>query len=357
MDRYIGLDAHAASCTLAIVSEAGKRLRDFPVETNGAALVEAVRAVAGRRHLIFEEGTQSAWLYETLARHVDEIVVTGVIRSRGPKSDRGDAYALAEKLRIGAVDKPVFKAPTEFTKLRELARVHAMLVGDVVRVQARLKFIYRSRAVATSGTALYSPARRDQWQDQLPEASRAVTTKLYAHYDFLLELKKEAEQELTAESHRHPIARILQTTPGFGPIRVARLLPIVVTPYRFRTKRQFWSYCGLGIVMRSSSDWVRNEAGQWQRAQVARTRGLSRQHNHALKAIFKGAATTIIQQGKPQEIYADYARLLDCGTKPNLAKLTLARKIAAIVLHMWKEQEVYRAEKVANTTATERATE
>ena len=84
MDRYIGLDAHAASCTLAIVSEAGKRLRDFPVETNGAALVEAVRAVPGHRHLIFEEGTQSAWLYETLARHVHEIVVTGVIRSRGP---------------------------------------------------------------------------------------------------------------------------------------------------------------------------------------------------------------------------------------------------------------------------------
>ena len=102
---------------------------------------------------------------------------------------------------------------------------------------------------------------------------------------------------------------------------------------------------------------MRNEAGQWQRAQVARTRGLSRQHNHTLKAIFKGTATTIIQQGKPQEIYANYERLLDCGTKPNLAKLTLARKIAAIVLHMWKEQEVYRAEKVANTTATERATE
>jgi len=197
------------------------------------------------------------------------------------------------------------------------------------------------------------PARRDQWQGQLPEASRAVTIKLYAHHDFLLELKKQAEQELTAESHRHPIARILQTAPGFGPIRVARLLPIVVTPHRFRTRRQFWSYCGLGIVMRSSSDWVRNEAGQWQRAQVARTRGLSRQHNHALKAIFKGVATTIIQQGKPQEIYADYARLLDCAAKPNLAKLTLARKIAAIVLHMWKQQEVYRAEKVTKKTVAE----
>ena len=265
-----------------------------------------------------------------------------MIRSRGQKSDRVDAYALAEKLRTNAVDKPVFKAPSAFTKLRELARVHEMLVRDVVRVQARLKFIYRSRAVSTTGTALYSPAKRDQWQDQLPEASRAVTSKLYAHYDFLLELKKQAEQELVAESHKNPIARILQTAPGLGPIRVARLLPVVVTPHRFRTKRQFWSYCGLGIVMRSSSDWVRNDTGQWQRAVVAQTRGLSRKHNHTLKATFKGAATTVVQQGKPAGIYADYERLLAAGTKPNLAKLTLARKIAAIVLHLWKEQEVYR---------------
>ena len=43
MKRYIGLDVHAASCTLAVISESGKRLKDFPVETNGQALVEAVR--------------------------------------------------------------------------------------------------------------------------------------------------------------------------------------------------------------------------------------------------------------------------------------------------------------------------
>jgi len=44
--------------------------------------------------------------------HANEIVVNTVGRSRGMKNDRVDAYALAEKLRIGAVDKPVFKAPS-----------------------------------------------------------------------------------------------------------------------------------------------------------------------------------------------------------------------------------------------------
>jgi len=353
MDRYIGLDAHAASCTLAIVSQTGKRLRDFPVETNGAALVEAIRAVAGHRHLILEEGTHSAWLYETLERHVDEIVVTGVTNSRGPKSDMRDAYALAERLRIGAVEQSVFKAPKQFAELRELARVHGMLVTDVVRVQLRLKSIYRSRAISTAGLAVYSQKTRGEYESQLPEAQRRATSKLYAHYDLLLDLKKQAEAELVAESKKHSITRVLQTAPGLGPIRVARMLPIVITPHRFRTKRQFWSYCGLGIVMRSSSDWVRSDAGQWQRAVVAKTRGLSRRHNHVLKDTFKGAATSVIQQGARVPIYAEYERLLEAGTRPNLAKLTLARKIAAIVLRMWKDEEVYRPDKSKNKTAAQ----
>jgi hypothetical protein len=151
MERYLGLDVHAASCTLAVVSQTGKRLRDFPVETNGQALVEAVRTIPGRKHLVFEEGLQSAWLYETLRPHVDELVVAGITQSRGPKSDRRDAYGLAEKLRVGNLERSVFKAPRPFAQLRELSRMHMTLVSDVVRAQARIKSLYRSRGIAVSG--------------------------------------------------------------------------------------------------------------------------------------------------------------------------------------------------------------
>ena len=133
MERYIGLDVHAASCTLAVISQAGKRLKDFPVETNGQALVEAVRMIPGEKHLVFEEGLQSAWLYETLCPHVAEIVGAGITESRGQKSDKRDAYGLAEKLRSGTVSKRIFKAPRQFTRLRELSRIHITLVEDAVR--------------------------------------------------------------------------------------------------------------------------------------------------------------------------------------------------------------------------------
>jgi hypothetical protein len=133
MERYIGMDVHAASCTLAVISEKGRRLRDFVVETNGQALIEAIRMIPGHKHLVFEEGLQSAWLYETLNPHVDDLVVAGITTSRGQKSDKSDAYGLAEKRRVGSLGKPVFKAPRQFTRLRELSRVHMTLVSDTDR--------------------------------------------------------------------------------------------------------------------------------------------------------------------------------------------------------------------------------
>ncbi len=93
---------------------------------------------------------------------MDETVVAGVTESRGPESDKRDAYGLAEKLRVGNLEKHVFKAPRQFTRLRELSRIHMTLVGDVVRVQARIKSLYRSRGVLVTGVDVYSPRRREE---------------------------------------------------------------------------------------------------------------------------------------------------------------------------------------------------
>jgi transposase len=313
-------------------------------------LVNFLRSIPGRKHLCLEEGTQSAWLYEILSPHVEEIVVAGIGESRGQKNDCLDAFQRAEELRTGRIKKRVFKAPRLYSRLRELGRVHSMLVRDVVRVQARLKAMYRARGVGTPGKSVYGPSERDRWLRQLPVSARWATEKLHEEYDLLLELKRQAENELVAESRKHRVSRILATAPGLGPIRVARLLPIVVTPHRFRTRSQFWAYCGLGIVMRSSSDWVQTPTGAWTRAQVARTRGLNRNHNSSLNNIFKTAATTVVTRLSTDPLCKHYVQLTSAGTKPNLAKLTIARRIAAIVLRMWKDEEEYDPGKLKRAT-------
>ena len=54
-----------------------------------------------------------------------------------------------------------------------------------------------------------------------------------------------------------------------------------------------------------------------------------------------GAATTVIGRAENEPLYRHYERLLEGGTKPNLAKLTIARQLASIVLAVWRTREAY----------------
>ena len=350
MDRYIGLDAHASSCTVAVIGPSGRRLQSQVLETNAKVLINFLKTIPGTLHLCLEEGTHSHWLYEVLKPHVAELVVIGVGRSTGSKSDERDAFGLAEALRVGSIKTRVYKGLGEWEQLRELTRAHAMVVSDSVRVQNRIKSLYRSRGISTAGKDVYRSSSRETWLEKLPEKVRPLARILYEELDAVRKLQQRAEKEMLDESHRHRISRVLETCPGLGPIRVAQLLPVVVMPYRFANKRAFWAYAGLAIVMRSSSDWVRMQDGRWARVPVQQTRGLNRNHNHTLKQVFKGAATTVIQRSQEEEpVYRHYQQLLDGGTKPNLAKLTMARQIASIVLSMWRSEEVYNPQKLYKT--------
>jgi len=145
-----------------------------------------------------------------------------------------------------------------------------------------------------------------------------------------------------AESRKHKAAKLLRQIPCIGPIRAARLLALMQTPHRFRSKRQLWTYSGLGIETRDSAQY-RFVRGQLQLAKKPQQiRGLNQNHNHEMKEIFKGAATSC-GVGPLRDFYV---ALLDKGTKPEMARLTLARKIAAIALTLWKKEERFDAEQL-----------
>jgi len=161
-----------------------------------------------------------------------------------------------------------------------------------------------SHVIATSGAALVEflkaqagtihlcieEGTQSAWLAEIlsPHVEQMVVTQL-------AESRGQKNDERDAESHRHAETRWLESCPGIGQVRAAQIAAVVVTPERFRRRRQFWSYCGLGIVMRSSSDWVQTAQGKWTRAQVKQTRGLNYNHNHMLKSVFKGAATSVLQ--------------------------------------------------------------
>jgi transposase len=345
MDRYIGLDVHSQSCTMAVLGPSGRRLGLRVVATHGAELRQAIRDIAGTKHVCLEEGAQSSWLYELLNDEVDELVVTVREKNSGPKDDARDAWGLAEGLRVGAIKRRVYKSQGPFSELRAALRSYTVVRDDLRRAKSRLKAIYLSRGLLPAGTGVFHPIKHEAWARQLPPAQRRSAELLLSQIQALTELQAATEERLQEASKPHRIIRTLATAPAIGPIRAAQIVATVVTPHRFRTKRQFWAYCGLAVVVRSSADWVRDREGKWTRSRVFQTRGLNQNHRPVLKEVFKGAAHHIATQMASHPLHQDYQRLLDGGMKPNLAQLTLARRLSAAVLAMWKHEEDYDPEK------------
>ena len=212
----------------------------------------------------------------------------------------------------------------------------------------RLKAIYRSWAIPCAGQQVYSPRHRAAWLEKLRETGvRRRAEQTYQQLDFLMEIRKETRKELLAESRKHPARKLLEQIPRLGPIRVALLIALLQTPHRFRTKRQLWNYCGLGLRTRSSGEY-RYTGGQLQHARKPPAlRGLNVNHNHDLKHLFKSAAT----QAGNDPLGEFYQNLLASGMEPPMARLTLARKIAAIALKIWKKGERFDPAKLKQQAA------
>src|SRR5246127_5286202 len=135
----------------------------------------------------------------------------------------------------------------------------------------------------------------------------------------------------------------------FVPSYWRRAIALMQTPHRFRSKRQLWTYSGLGIETRDSAQY-RYVHGQLQRTKKPQQiRGLNQNHNHEMKEIFKGAATRASCGVGPLRDF--YLSLLAKGMKPEMARLTLARKIAAIALTLWKKEERFDAEQLKRQAA------
>ncbi|MET0623604.1 MAG: IS110 family transposase [Pyrinomonadaceae bacterium] len=334
---YVGLDVHKASICIAVLNTAGKLVMESVVETGAATILGFLKGLRGRVEVTFEEGTHAAWLYDTLQRAKVKVVVCDPRKNRllrdGNKSDKVDARKLAQLLRAGLLS-PVYHGEQGVRDLKELVRSYEYLVEDSTRVMNRIKALYRSRAIACAGADVYKAQQREGWLAKLPgPGARARAERLYSELDHLTHLRREARKALVAECRRHPAAEVLLKVPTLGVVRVAQLIAAVVTPHRFRSKRQFWSYCGLAVVMRSSADYQVEGAGLRRTKKSAATRGLTRSHNRTLKHVFKSAAQAA---SRCEPFKSWYAGLLARGLRPELAWVTMARKIAAVTLAVWK---------------------
>lgn len=337
--KYVFLDVHQATTVSAVREESGRVIAQTVLPTESGALTEYFRGMRGAVHVAMEEGAQAQWLSELLRPIVQRVVVCDRRgeRRRGNKNDKLDALKGSELLRRGAL-RAVYHGSGQGVTLKELARNYENLVSDGTRVKLRLKALFRGRGIRAVGPAVYKIDQRSEWVAKLPDRGLQVRAEaLYAQLELLQTLGATARSELVKEARRDPAWACLRRIPFLGPVRVAMLLAVVQTPWRFRNKRNLWSYAGLAVVTHSSSDYQLNEGETVRRRRAPMTRGLNRNHNRVLKNIFRSAANAAT--GRPGPLQDFYKAMIERGMREELARVTLARKLASLTLRLWKKGE------------------
>jgi transposase len=248
--KYAGIDLHQSTCVIAVHDQAGKALSESIVETEAETLRSLFHGMSGTIHVAFEVGTQSAWLYEILKPVVSSITVCDVRdQKKRNKNDRIDAHKLSRWLRLGEL-KAVYQGDRNVRKLRDLAHGYLATVSDSTRVMNRIKALYRSWSIPCGGRDVYYKRNREEWLSKFPIRESGMRAGLYyAQLDLLKEQRKETKKAFLKEARRYPVQKILRGIPGFGPVRSAFAIAVIATPYRFRTRRQLWSYSGLSVVI------------------------------------------------------------------------------------------------------------
>ena len=338
-EKYIGMDVHQATVSAAVRDAEGRLLIECLLETKAATILEFIQGLRGTLSLTFEEGTSAAWLHDLLKPHVSRLVVCdprkAALLKEGNKSDRIDARKLAELLRTNQL-KPVYHGEHGIRTLKELGRSYLTVSKEITRTMNRIKSLYRSWAIPCLGTTVYAPRHRAEWLAKIAEPGVRVRAEhLYEQLDSLQPIRLQARRELLVESHKHAAVNLLRQIPSIGPIRAALLVALLQTPHRFRTKRQLWAYSGFAVETHDSGEY-RYVRGKVQRNRERMTvRGLNDNHNKDLKNLFKSAAVSA--SARPGPLHDFYIARVAQGMRPTMARLTLARKMAAITLTMWKK--------------------
>src|SRR2546422_1936127 len=72
--KYIGMDVHKETISIAVMDSAGKLVMESIIETKAATILQFMQGLRGRLYVTFEEGTWADWLYDLLKHHVTKVV-------------------------------------------------------------------------------------------------------------------------------------------------------------------------------------------------------------------------------------------------------------------------------------------
>lgn len=344
MEFFVGLDVSLDETHFCVVDEGGRIVKEGRCPSEPLALARSIRH-KGRRieHVGLETGGLSQWLFEGLTREGFSVSVMEARHVRAAfaamrvKTDRNDARGIAQLVRLGWF-KRVHVKSMDAQETRALLTMRAFLVEKVTATENSLR-----AALRNFGLKMGAVTRRT-WEARARELAKGqemleqiVEAMLRVRRLLLVELEA-VETRLLTQAKADPVTRLLMTAPGVGVVVALSFRSAVDDPVRFRRTRDVGSW--LGLTPRRWQSGKTDIVGRITKGGDARVRTM----------LFEAAATLLgrVRLMSPLKAWGLRIAKRTCMKK---AIVAVARKLATILLAMWKSGTAFWATKRAPASA------
>lgn len=344
MEHYAGLDVSLKEISICVVDEDGATVARgaCPADPDGVAGWFRNRDLRPLR-IVHESGMLSIWLQREMARLglpatcIDARKAHKALSARLNKSDAADAEGLAQLARTGWFTAVHIRSE-EADRLRSLVGARERLIRLRKDLEGYIRGILKTFGIRMTGIG--QGRQRQAFRDQLAAAGetdpvlRAIGDGFIAAHATLCEAACELDKAVKRKAKSHPVARRLMTIPGVGPVNALSFIALVDDPGRFSRTSDVGAFLGLTPKRHQSGevDW----SGR-----------VSKCGDSAMRGLLFEAASCVIRQVKRFSPLKSWAMRLAGRRGFRKAAVATARKIAVLMLALWKNETDYQWTKEA----------
>ena len=328
---YTGIDLHKKTSYLTTIDENGKIIAKGNMHNVEEAILDYFAKLERETKIVIESMGSWYWLYDLLTGNGFDVVIsnpskTKAIASAKIKNDKVDSHMLAQLLRADLIPT-VYVSSLETRKLKELLRHRARLIRDTTRMKNRIHMLLMKNNCHIRVSDLFGvQGLRYLKKISLPEHHQEQLETYLSFYEELMAKVLELTKRVYSIAKGHPMAKLLMTIPGIGPIIAMSIIAEVEDISRFRSYRNLASYAGLVPSLDAS-------AGK------QRTGRITKQGSPYLRTAMIEAAQVVARLKKCRLNVFFRKRIVRSGYQK--AIVATAHKMLQIVFYVLKKQTPY----------------
>ena len=330
----VGIDIGDRYSQIAVLDNEGEVMEQSRIRTTPSAFKHYFQGKSPMRAAM-EVGTHSPWMDQLLKDLGHEALVANAFKLRlihrnNRKSDEVDAELLARLCRFD----PKLLYPIDH-KGEEARAVWTVLRSREALVRSRTMLINHARGIVKpTGHRLpkCSSKRFGKIQDELPESLRPVLEPILNTVSQLtVQIEAYGKEVERINEDRYPQTAVLRQVVGVGPITSLAFVLTIGDPWRFNHNRDVGAY--LGLVPRRSQTGESDPELPITKAGSRYLRSLLVQCSHHILGPF----------GPDSDLRRSGERVAARGGKNarKRARVAVARRLAVMLLSMWKTGEPY----------------